>query len=373
MKILALKNNNALTLILGNRHYNISDSEKSEKLFSLAMEYKKNPSEDILTELQDAVAPISRVLRKGLLEEDNNGKFYLPGTKTPMPEKLSKQILDFAEKGYPFEAFINFWKRCLLNPNKQARKDFYSYCDKFGAPITDKGYAVLYKSVRRGTVKNDGLIDFIGNEYSKVKRWKKSPAKYAVFSTEDGYVCLSEKQQANAEDRTEMVFEGNLDELFNNIGDIQEEGNFTPIHHGGDYGNTIRLGVPVTMPREECDPDINNACSYGLHVGHVSYVNHFGYGNDIVNLACLVSPTDVVALPEYDHSKIRVCRYLPYSIVEKNNGQIIELTEESYWEEDFDMDDENHLEQIINFETEDEMLLNNDEDIVTIAEQLICY
>jgi hypothetical protein len=43
----------------------------------------------------------------------------------------------------------------------------------------------------------------------------------------------------------------------------------------------------------------------------------------------------VVALPQYDHSKIRVCRYFPYAEIERDELGYWEEIEEGYFEEDF--------------------------------------
>lgn len=94
-------------------------------------------------------------------------------------------------------------------------------------------------------------------------------------------------------------------------------------HHSG-YGEILTPGASewieiahaqlpnntgniVKMPRNMVDHDINNACSFGLHVGTWYYASTFG--PPILTLA-LFDPADVVAVPTSDMSKIRVCRYL---------------------------------------------------------------
>lgn len=67
-------------------------------------------------------------------------------------------------------------------------------------------------------------------------------------------------------------------------------------------------GMTVSMPRKEVDPNRNNTCSTGLHVGAWAYVKDF---TGDVTVEVLVDPADVVAVPpDYNQQKMRVCRYV---------------------------------------------------------------
>jgi hypothetical protein len=118
-------------------------------------------------------------------------------------------------------------------------------------------------------------------------------------------------------DTTELEYHGTLAEMYTLIVE-SSDAQFQPWYEGGEYGNEIDLGEMISMPREECDPNSNVACSQGLHVGSHKYVESFGSNMDVI-LACVVSPRDIVALPDRDHSKVRFCRYLPYATMERND------------------------------------------------------
>lgn len=76
--------------------------------------------------------------------------------------------------------------------------------------------------------------------------------------------------------------------------------------HTGTISNEV--GSRVVMPREKVDPNRNNTCSSGLHVGAHQYVSHFS-GDTIIEVK--VNPTDVVAVPpDYKQQKMRVCAYV---------------------------------------------------------------
>lgn len=67
-----------------------------------------------------------------------------------------------------------------------------------------------------------------------------------------------------------------------------------------------KVGSYVCMDETMVDPDRRQDCSNGLHVASRSYLTSFG--GDVVVLA-KVAPEDVIAVPEYNINKMRVCGY----------------------------------------------------------------
>ena len=120
---------------------------------------------------------------------------------------------------------------------------------------------------------------------------------------------------------------------------------------------SIRLGEPVKQHRKTCDADPKRDCSNGLHVGATKYVESFRtyYRNKEESpvLVCLVNPMHVVAVPDYDHSKMRVCEYFPfaYGTVDKENK--IEIIESSYFENDYVAHEEKELNKLLKVNEEE--------------------
>jgi len=93
--------------------------------------------------------------------------------------------------------------------------------------------------------------------------------------------------------------------------------------HSGKFLNTV--GSILEIPIEQVDPNRNNECSYGLHVGAIDYVIDFGnlernfkipvedsetkyFGDRVVIVK--VNPRDAIAVPiDCNFQKLRVCRY----------------------------------------------------------------
>lgn len=69
---------------------------------------------------------------------------------------------------------------------------------------------------------------------------------------------------------------------------------------------TQKIGSYVHMDEKLVDPNRRNECSNGLHVARRGYIKSFG--GDVCVMA-KVRPEDVIAVPEYDANKMRVCGY----------------------------------------------------------------
>lgn len=349
---------------------NIEDNEeKIDEIMGACLMYKEDPSEDNEQYLKGLLNPITKEEFTDDFDIDDNGTLYLKGTKEQLPEALSEMVKTYIDKKFPIKSLVNFWKLCLANPNKTARDGFYEYVKNFGVVITDHGYAILYKAVNTKSDSSSkdvssSLSRWISAEYLKIKEMKKSPKNYPVFSVfnmkSKEYETILSTHSGSFPSLDKEVYDydsvdalGTLQELYDEVvegsKELSESSDDITLYrpwHSGDHGMEIRLGEPVTMPREKCDPDITVSCSYGLHVGSHSYVSSFGRGMDAV-LAILVNPKDVVALPEYDHSKIRVCEYFPYAEIERDDkGNWKELSQ-GYFEEDFLEYEEEELEQAL--------------------------
>lgn len=298
-------------------------------------------------------------------ERDEFNNIVLKGTDVPVPQDLLEFMFEYLEEnGNNIEPFVRFWQLCMMNPNVQAREDFFRYVKEYGVSITDFGYAILYKAVNKK--RSQGMAqfsEFVSESYLKLKRNKKSPSNYDVYivTNNDNFVSY---QLSTHSGKAPTVDEGydvekwdNLEALYKRISIVDKENHtiYTPWNKG-DYGQEVKIGHPVTMPREECDPDISASCSYGLHVGSFDYVKSFGSGLDTI-LAVLVNPKNIVALPEHDNSKIRTCEYYPYAVIERNNstGEWREI-ETKYFEEDYA---DYEIEELIDLNSEEESIESN--------------
>jgi hypothetical protein len=67
-----------------------------------------------------------------------------------------------------------------------------------------------------------------------------------------------------------------------------------------------KVGTVNKMPRQSVNPDPNQGCSYGFHVGSHAYATKFGPKTVLVK----VNPANVVSIPrDESHQKVRCCEY----------------------------------------------------------------
>ncbi len=75
-----------------------------------------------------------------------------------------------------------------------------------------------------------------------------------------------------------------------------------------------KIGEPFKIKRNTVDEDWRVACSSGIHVGALSYVNSFNNQPDFPILVVKVNPEHVVSVPGNETNKMRVCEGLPLGI-----------------------------------------------------------
>ena len=168
---------------------------------------------------------------------------------------------------------------------------------------------------------------------------------------DDGSYAITKTETASNWNESEQGVEvlGNLSDLFNSIfntdNKVGEESTalYTDMH---SRTMTIELGVPVKMERKDCDSDPAQDCSYGLHCGATAYVERFANRGESVILVCLVNPAHVVAVPQYDHSKMRVAEYFPFAFATYSDGKI-DIIEQAYFEEDYCAYEQEELEELV--------------------------
>ena len=321
---------------------NCGSDKEAQELYRLALKAKEDPTDANMKAIRMFLNEKTRVAMMAGLECDtDNGEVYLAGFNTPIPNTLVDIIKEYHENGYPLDAIINFWKLLMINPDTRVRTSLFDFITAHDFVLTDKGYMVVYKAVYRKEEQDaeaNAFAEFVSNQVLYVKKnWKCSPSKYVVYKDiENDEWKITKKETAENWDEEEKNVEilGNLNDLFNAIynSNVEDEKipTYTDMH---SRTMTIQLGKPTGILRVECDSDPSIDCSYGLHCGATKYVENFA-GRDSVILACLVNPANVVAVPKYDHSKMRVSEYFPFAYATYNDGKI-DIIEQSYFEDDY--------------------------------------
>ena len=341
MKIVRLRNN--LTVILNDGTTLISSNCTDEMYESI-----KDANED-----QDAIKAImipeffkkkdEAIAKKELLEGMSTSRYltvkgasiYLESvSQLSLPEDLAVAIYQ-AEKEEDValvNTYLNFWTLASLNPDSRARTNLFWFLKKYGMTISSSGLFVAYRNV---VVKNEGseisskLAKRISKAYAKVKmKWKKSPKNFDLVKIDGEVIPILN----SVHDTRVSKHYGNLKELYNKLNNED----IAPTYTDGYTGKfTIKIGEPVTMPRDKCDSVQENTCSRGLHVAGREWLQNGYFGN--TSLVVLVNPADVVAVPPSDsYGKMRTCAYYPVALVERDEkGNIINDSFPDGFEDDF--------------------------------------
>ncbi|MFA5366664.1 MAG: hypothetical protein WC333_02170 [Dehalococcoidia bacterium] len=339
------------------------DAKQADDYFRLALKAKDNPTEENINSLKSYLNEKLRIaLMVGLdsfVADPDSGEVFLAGFNTPVPDTLVEVIKEYHEKGFPLKPIVNFWKLLMCNPDTRVRKSLFRFITKHDFVLTDSGYMIVYKAVYRKNEekvrKSDLFKEFVTNQYLHVcNDWKCSPRKYVVFKnlekdSKEPYGITKTVTAKNWNERKMKIeFLGNLGDLFNAIVKSDKKGQrkvqYTDMH---SRTMTIELGVPATKKRNLCDANPDIDCSNGLHCGATAYVEWYSNTNSII-LVCLVNPMNVVAVPEHDARKMRVCEYFPFAVASYDKtDKKITIIEEKYFEDDYKTYETKELNKLV--------------------------
>lgn len=250
---------------------------------------------------------LNKVKTSDILTLRGNSVYMLDVSELSIPEDFVAKIIDAEERGDERELtkFRNFWTLVSLNPDSRVRNNLFWFIRKWDMRITDSGLVVAY---RNADIKEEAKYTT-----DEVKRIINSYYQEKYINHDNPYDIL-----VKAED-------GGVSRTLGSLYDEIVNGEYSPIYTDmHSHTTTIRLGHPVSIPREECDADQEHSCSSGLHCGAKGWLKQNYFGN--VGLMVLVNPANVVAVPTIDeYGKMRTCEYFPIAIVDfDKEGNVIE-------------------------------------------------
>lgn len=215
------------------------------------------------------------------------------------------------------DALKKFWLKCCLNPNAQSAEDLYVFLSHHQMRIDRHGNFYAYRNVVSTEAPNKELVEFIGNTYNKVKAvWKKKPRDYFVWLEGDGFYTFSKDDGKIGSDSGRFI-QGNLEELYLNLPDMQQ-GNYTDAHtRKFDY----KIGEAHKMPRNEGDDNNSVSCSKGFHAASKAY-DYSGFGD--TSILVIINPMDVLAVPLGEVGKLRTARWFFATVLSDEEKHILD-------------------------------------------------
>lgn len=289
------------------------------------------------------------------LFEIKNDALYRIGIELSVPEELalkyvqvytewldyyevSDDDLDSLESTTEFQAVDRFWMWCSLNPNAESREDLFRFLQHHEMQITNQGMFLAYRRVVTTGTSNIGLVNFVSNNYVKVKsKWKKNPKDFIVYE-KDGMLELSSSTKDSS-----YTNKGTLEQLYLDLPNLQTS-QFTDAHTKTmDY----RIGVEARIERHQGNQSNQVSCSKGLHVASKAY-DYSGFGDTAILVA--VNPMDVLAVPRGEDGKLRTCAFTPVAVLEQ--------------------DEENNILADDDMEVEDLLFVHYEEQVAKLEEMI---
>lgn len=304
---------------------------------------------------------------------------YMKGIRLSIPIDLVKRFVSivtdmnnaqdsdsFDTAKAQYTAHKNFWMWTSLCPNPQSREDLFNWISANGLKINKNGFFFAYRKVvsvkgdeeytednSESAPVNKKLSEFITNSYMKVKAAKKGPKNFNVF-----YDKNSDTYSYRRDDVTTEGFIGNLYELYIGMTSdtkIQVQGVNIPVQTYTDAYTRkmeIRMGQEVSLPAEKCDWNNLDACSNGLHIR-----GNRDHGCGDTPIVVLVNPMNVVAVPVYDNTKMRVRAYFPVAVISTDEDmKILDSMDTLDVADEYLSDQVDQLNELINRNTPTELL-----------------
>lgn len=257
-----------LTVYLGGDM--LSSTDISKEMFVKLVEAKKVKNYELIKELilgqvpKNAEINVEQVVinTKTLVDtgdfEVKGNSVYLKGINRSLPQSMIERFIGLAKDSKEYNSLKNFWNWIVLNPNVVAAETFYDFLDKYKVNLTKEGFILAYRwVVDKGSADRE-LVQFVSNQWVKVKKNKKSPKNFWVWQDDDGTIAILKSKPKKKSDGLGSLL-GNLDELYKNLDKYQKD-TFTDQR---TQTFEIKIGTEVKMNRKDTD-ESTNSCSRGL-------------------------------------------------------------------------------------------------------------
>lgn len=205
----------------------------------------------------------------------------------PMPKLLIQKIEEFADRGVSIQFLINFWYKCLANPNHIARTKLFDYLLGQNLIITESGNIVTYR-----------MMKDVGSDGKKLHGYY-TDAHTQTMKYVPGTVCAiprSECDEDGSRDCSKGLHTGNPKFIGinveksdkNGLGDGYNTGVTYEVSDKGGYAGGY--GTGYTRPKQNVEKRFDHT-----------------FGN--VPVICIVNPSNVVSVPNSDTRKMRSCEF----------------------------------------------------------------
>lgn len=360
-------------------------SETEKEMLAILNPPVYNPSKVEIESVDEKnlVLANSRVLKENKEFEVKNNNIFLKGVSLPMPASVAASFIEILEKyeqafekrsvkmlNELFDRFVAlkmFWLKLALNGIESSRNDLLNFIRKNDVRITRNGNLVLYRRIVAMEGTNKKYIEFVSQNYAKIKSWKKSPKDFWVYANEKGDYELHKELNFDYEMED---YVGSLFDCYHSL-EKKEENKYTSWHNHGKH--IIKIGSIYSIKEKEINLNNGLCAAGGLHAAAVSY-NYSGFGDTPV--VVLVNPSKAITVPVNETGKLRTTEMFIACINDKDHGVHFDEGALNSFDEEYNNISISELEEAVKTKTfavasvQDEVSPITFTDLETIKEML---
>jgi len=276
---------------------NVSTEKELLEILKEPEQISQNGSDkdiDLKTNLIDHNEEILELLNDERFTHSSSN-FYYNNISLPIPPIVLNSLIKLKseEKSAEFEAMICFFLKLALNPIEESRNDLLKAIENSNSKLTPSGNFLGWRRIVKVGVHPDDYVNFISENYFKLKKQKKSVSNKIVFRNENGGLYIETVNIVNGKPhynkfdfKSEIV--GILKDLYLDLSK-QEENLYTDNH---SHTKQIKIGEVYKIDESEISLDSRGSCGNSLHLSlGKAFYNYDDFGD--TDVIVIVNPTHV--------------------------------------------------------------------------------
>lgn len=259
---------------------------------------------EVSFDIKQVIDKLNSVSNNSYNYRDN--KVYYKNTKIALPKLLIFKINDNNDIKY-IKSLHLFWLNCLNKENYSNIENLFEFIYENGLTITPNGYLFTFRRIlTKNSPEDTRLFMFILQTWlDNIKKSKSNDSTYIGYDNTIKEYFYTESK--NLPQGLEIL--GSVSELYDSL----KNSDYT-IKYTDNHTKKFNYKIGQTYSVQNVDSNINNTCSYGLHLGSKEYVTQNKWLGDTI-VGCIVNPADIIAVSD-SWSKLRVRKMHIVTIVQ---------------------------------------------------------
>lgn len=269
--------------------------------------------------------------------EVHDNKLYFKGIKSiAIPSSIVAYFIELLENqkyatgsleiNTEYNSLKMFALKLLINPIPKSREHLLNFVKKFNVDLTASGNMILERNIVTLNKTNRAYVEFVSNQYLKVKGQKKSPKNYFIYEDlETKELFLNNfGDETKIKDHTQFMMVANLNDTYVSLNEKQEK-TYTD-NHTKTYD--IKIGSIYKIREQDIELNKNGSCGGLLHCAAKNSYDYSAFGDQRV--VVLVNPSFAARMDTGCSGKIGVEQMFILAALDKDEEvpNLIELDTE---------------------------------------------